>query len=473
MFSNTRNQQDVSLPGEMIIQAPQNRDATELIEHYVSVINTLKQDIRVLKEEIEHHKKMHGEISDSLEEFFTIQKASEIITQHLEYEYIASSLIDLCRRVITVKAGAVALFIEDKLQLVHDHYRTEFSQLLEWMREEGFLDWIWDHQETFVIPVEEFIGLDIPLFKTGSLVISPLFNNGHRLGVLILYTEKEQKNFSLRDLELINLLGMQGAIAIQYTKIFKKLERMHIELQNSQANLMQAVKMATVGELAGGVAHEINNPLQIILGKIQIAMMGNISQDTLKVIEMQALRIATIVRGLLMLAKEEPNRASDFVEINPLIMNTLKLIKGQIEKRNIVIETNLADRLPVISASSVYLQQILLNFFLTAKKLMSKGGTLRIETAHTPDNRIVIRIADTGQPYSEEEIEEILHPFKNPERKSQGQMNLNLVVSVQMIRDIQGDVHIYSSDNGNTIEIEIPVQLNIGNSHEGQMANSA
>ncbi len=473
MFSITRKQQDVSSPEDLVFTPGSSPDAAELIEHYVSTITKLKQDIRKLKEELEYHKKLHGEISDSLEEFLTIQKATEIITQHMEYEYIATSLLNLCRRVIDIKAGKVVLLMDDTWKFIPEDHSEEFTRLVERMNEEGFLEWIWERQETFVIPVEEVIGLDVPFFATGSFVLSPLYNNGNRLGILILYTEKEQMHFSLRDLELINLLGMQGAIAIQYTTIFKKLERMHIELKNSQASLMQAVKMATVGELAGGVAHEINNPLQIILGKIQIAMMGNVTPDTLKVIEMQALRIATIVRGLLMLAKENTSHNSDLVEINPLITSTIKLIKGQIEKRNIVIKTRLAERLPIISTSAVYLQQILLNFFLTAKKLMAKGGELVVETRQVDDNKILIRIQDTGHPYSPEEIAQILNPFQNPEKSSGNQMNLNLVVSVQMIRDINGDVRISSSEKGNTIEIEIPVQLNIGNSHEGQVANSA
>ncbi len=474
MFSTTKNHRDVAVPStDLIVEPNGEQDPTVLIEQYVSIINKLKQDIRLLKSELEHHKKLHGEISDSLDEFLTIQKASEIITQHMEYDYIAGALLDLCRRVIQIEAGTVALLLNDQWQIIYNDNRDCFEQLITRMEEESILDWIWEHQETIVIPVEEFIGLDVPLFTEGNIVLTPLHNNGKRLGVLILYTRKDQSHFSLRDLELINILGLQAAIAIQYTKIFKELERMHIELKNSQANLMRAVKLATVGELAGGVAHEINNPLQIILGKIQIAMMGNTSPDTLKVIEMQALRIATIVRGLLMLAREDQNKASDFIEINPLITNTLKLIKGQIEKRNIVIETRLAERLPVITANAVYLQQIFLNFFLNAKKLMARGGRLSVETVHTEHNTILIRIQDTGQPFRPEEIEEILSPFKNPGRMNNGQLNLNLVVSVQMIRDIQGEVRIHSNEEGNTIEIEIPVQLNLGNRHEGTMANSA
>ncbi len=475
MFSTSKNHRDVAIPStELIIEPSGEQDPAVLIEQYVTIINKLKQDVRRLKAELAHHKKLHGEISDSLDEFLTIQKASEIITQHMAYDYIAGALLELCRRVIQIEAGTVALLLDDQWQIIYPEHQESFQQLITRMEEEGILDWIWEHQETIVIPVEEFIGLEVALFTDGNIVLTPLHNNGKRLGVLVLYTRKDQSHFSLRDLELINILGLQAAIAIQYTKIFKELEQMHIELKNSQANLMRAVKLATVGELAGGVAHEINNPLQIILGKIQIAMMGNTSPDTLKVIEMQALRIATIVRGLLMLAREEQNKASDFIEINPLITNTLKLIKGQIEKRNIVIETKLAERLPVITANAVYLQQIFLNFFLNAKKLMApRGGRLVVETLYTDQNTILIRIQDTGQPFKPEEIEEILAPFKNPGRMGNSQLNLNLIVSVQMIRDIQGDVRIQSSEAGNTIEIEIPVQLNLGNRHEGTMANSA
>ena len=472
MFSNFRNHQDVDIFVQDLkgrINSSEELDA--IVENYISLVNRLKEDIHTLKQELEYHKKLHGDLSYSLDEFLTIQKASEIITQHLEYDKIVASLLKLCTRIIRYESGNVILKEGDQWIVVLDNHRHAFFRLSQAMMEEGILEWMWEHQQSIVVPLHEFmISKELDL-TDGNLVITPLMVNDNRIGMLFLHTQKDQSQFSLRDLELINLLGMQTAIAIQYTRLFKDLEKTHTELKKSQAQLMQAVKLATVGELAGGIAHEINNPLQIILGKIQVAMMGNNSQDTLKVVEMQALRIATIVRGLLMLAKENKQQASDLVEINPLIVNTLKLVRGQIEKRGIEIELKLADKLPVITANSVYLQQILLNFFLTAKKQLTQGGKLRIETTLREDEMIEIHIHDNGEPLDSNDVANALVPFS----VSGSQHNLSLMVSVQMIRDIGGEVDIQSSpENGNTIIIRIKknVQFQSG-SDDGSLATIA
>ncbi len=473
MFSHFRNHQDVDiLVHDLKDKAFTSGEIDAIVENYISLVNRLKEDIHALKQELDYHKKLHGDLSYSLDEFLTIQKASEIITRHLEYDKIVASLLKLCTRIIRYEAGNVVLKEGDRWIVVLPEHRDDFLKLSEAMLEEGILEWMWEHQQSIVVPLHEFIIHKALSLKEGNLVITPLVINDNHIGMLLLFTRKEQSQFSLRDLELINLLGMQTAIAIQYTRLFKDLERAHTELKQSQAQLMQAVKLATVGELAGGIAHEINNPLQIILGKIQVAMMGNHSQDTLKIVEMQALRIATIVRGLLMLARENKQQASDLVEINPLIVNTLKLVRGQIEKRGIEIELKLAEKLPVITANAIYLQQILLNFFLTAKKQLSRGGKLTIQTRMAADDFIEIRIHDTGDPLDANDVANALVPFSVT---SGTQHNLSLMVSVQMIRDIGGEVDIQSSpDAGNTVMIRIKknVQFQSGRD-DGALASMA
>ena len=463
MFSSQNNHQDVDMAShQLYLTDLKEGDIDAIMERYVALINRMKSEIQYLKTQLAYHKKLHGELSDSLDEFLTIQKASEIITRHLDYSKIARALLDLCRRVFPFQQGNVLLHLSGKWEAVLKDAGVPFEKLLDVLVEEGIVDWIWENHQTIVIPGQDFFLEKDVKFPVENLVISPLAVNENRMGLLILNTNRNQSEFSQRDLDLINLLGVQAAIAIQYTRLYKDLEKTHQELKNSQAHLIQAIKLATVGELAGGIAHEINNPLQIILGKIQVARMGHTSPDVFKVVEMQALRIATIIRGLLMLAKENTSQASDFIEINPLIMNTLKLVQGQIEKRGITIQTKLAKNLPVVTANSVYFQQILLNFFLTAKKQMSKGGTLFIETRLVDDKWIEIRLEDTGEPLDSQTIANALQPFSQMGLPGNMQTNLGIMVSVQMIRDIGGDVEIKPRQpQGNIIQIRIPKELKL------------
>jgi two-component system NtrC family sensor kinase len=237
--------------------------------------------------------------------------------------------------------------------------------------------------------------------------------------------------------------------------LYKKLEKTHEALKNSQTRLMQTIKLATVGELAGGIAHEINNPLQIILGNVQMALMGLKPEESLKVVETQAMRIANIVRGLLSMARQNTKSQNEYLEINSLITATLGMVRGQIEKRGIELRLNLAEKLPLVHGSSIYFQQILLNFILHSKKQIGQNGIISICSKMVDEDLIEIELTDSGVRMPEEYVRKIFDPFGDIDNSSE--MNLGLTVSVQMIQDIGGTVQIDSpKGEGNRIVIKIP-----------------
>ncbi len=427
-----------------------------IIEHYLSLMNHLKQDINGLREDLSEHKKIRGEISDSLEEFLSIQKLSSIITQSQSHQQIAQTLDDITQKVIAHDDFELFFLENDELEPVNKKPKSDFLMLLKSIQEEGILDWLWEQGHPIVVPVNDFLIYDKLHFKTGNIIISPMILNNKGTGVFLFYSKKEQANFSLRDLELLNILTQQAAIAIQYTNIYKKVERTHEALKKSQHQLMRSLKLATVGELAGGIAHEINNPLQIIMGNIQVARMGHKVEESLKVVEAQAMRIANIVRGLLNMARQNNIESnSDYVEVNSLIMSTLNLVRGQIEKRNIEINMDLGKKIPVLKCSSVYFQQVLLNFILHSKKQIGQDGRLDISSRIDENDWIHIEINDSGAALPPEYVKKVMDPFSDLENTAE--MNLGLTVSVQMIRDLGGVVKIQSAkESGNKIIIKIP-----------------
>ncbi len=432
---------------------------SDLVEEYALRIKKLEEENSALSDQLSHYRKLHGQMSDSINESLTIQKASEIITQHLEYDKIASALLELCSRILKFSDGNIFLASGNSWNAILPNENPDFQILLNNLSEEGIIDWILDQNRTVVIPSEELLQSDQLQSRQGTLVLAPLSVNKKKLGILVLKTDIAQDDFSKQNLQLLKILSLQAAIAIQYTRLYKNLEETHHNLENSQANLMHAIKLATVGEIAGGIAHEINNPLQIILGKIQIAKMGKMTPDTFQLLEMQALRIATIVRGLLTLARRGDSNGDTAVDFRYLVENTIELIRNQIEKRNITIQVSLASRLPAIWGNSIFLQQILLNFILSAKKRMVGGGEIRITAAVNQDGVLEVEIADNGPSLASNIIASILDPFASVGSSREAEAHFGLLISVQMIREIGGDITIKTVEpQGNIVSILMPIK---------------
>lgn len=426
-----------------------------VFENYLALVQGLQADLSGLRNELAYHKRVHGEITDSLDEFFTIQRLSSIITEKLEYDQIVSNLDDISEKVIPQISSQVFLTDEEPILAVKEPRNSDFDLILNEMLEEGILEWLWEQAKPIAIPMSDFVITDQLEIGSGTIVIAPMLQGQAGMGIYLIHTGKDQAEFSSRDFQLLNILTQQTGVAIQYTRLFKKLEKTHEALKKSQTKLMQTIKMATIGELAGGIAHEINNPLQIILGNIQMAMMGLKVDDSLKVVESQAMRIANIVRGLLSMARQNSVSKTEFIEINPLIMTTLNLVRGQIEKRGIKFDIRLDQSLPLVRGSSVYYQQIFLNFVLHSKKQINQDGKISIRSYLEDEDHISIEITDSGIPMPDEYIQKILDPFHDLDNVSE--MNLGLAVSVQMIRDIEGTVQIVSDQEaGNKIKITIP-----------------
>lgn len=443
----------------------------QLVEEYALRTKKLEQQVQALKAKLSHYRKLQGEMSDSLNEILTIQKVSEIITEHLDYDKIALSLIELCARVVRFTAARLDVCFDDAWKGICGNaddmeacaggspVAEDFDLLRKNLLEEGIVDWIWKQNRAIVVPLKELLVHDQLRLKEDNLIVSPLCISGKGLGILMLLTDKKQEDFLQKDLQLVQILSLQAAIAIQYTRMYKNLEKTHTDLENSQANLLRAIKLATVGEIAGGVAHEINNPLQIILGKIQIARMDTVSKETLEVLEMQAMRIATIVRGLLTLAQRGNDKRSDFIDIKSIVESTLGLIRSQFEKRGVRITLAIDANIPGSWGNSVYLQQILLNFLMNAKKRVSAGGEVKILARSPEKTTIQIVIGDSGPAIPEVVIANVRDPFSTISSSQETDAHFGLVISAQMMREIGGDIEIGTDQEFcNKVTILIPVR---------------
>lgn len=422
-----------------------------IIEHYLSVVSQLKKDLNLLKEDLSEQRKIDGDFADSLEEFQYIQKLSLIVDQNWEPARIFEYLKEIVQKIFPFRQSEIFLFDQENFTAVSGKSSNDFQLIIKCAIEEGILKWLWEQGHPIVVPLTDFIVYDQLRRKKGNVIMVPV----QKRGVFILLTEKEQSKFSVRDLELLNVITQQAGLAIQFQQLSQMLERKSQDFKKFQSRLISLSKLATIGELAGGIAHEINNPLQIIMGNIQMARMGHRTEESLEIIEKQSLRIANIVRGLLNMSKPNQDTAKEFLEINPLIVNTLNLVRGQIEKRNIEIKLDLEKSLPITQCGSIFFQQIMLNIILHAKMQIGQNGTMNIISRSENREWIVIEVIDSGIPFPAEYIDRVMNPFADLDHSSEA--NIGLTVSIQMVRDLGGEVKIdWDKKIGNRILVKIP-----------------
>jgi len=384
----------------------------KIIEKYLERIQQLEQEKKQLEDELFNYKELHGEITSSLDEFVAMQKLSEIINSTLDENVISKSLLKLIGQVVPVKSAAVFLTLGNERRSFPDTVDEKLNNIFTGLEEDGILNWLYEKKSSIVLPIED---LAIPMEKnweSQNLLLIPLvcFNEG--IGGVIAFSEKPEDSYSNKDFELLNMLGFQAATVFHHTKTYRNLHQTHEELKQSQNSLLSTTRLAAVGELSGGVAHEINNPLQIILGNIQLAQLKGDNSESLKVISEQATRISNIVKGLLNFVRQDyTDIYNEFVVPSHILTKTFELIRGQFDKLSIKVDfTNLKETAP-INLNSNYLQQIFLNLLLNAKNNLLNGGELIVET-QDEDAYILIRIKDSGEPMSQEFIARAKDPFK-------------------------------------------------------------
>ena len=219
-------------------------------------------------------------------------------------------------------------------------------------------------------------------------------------------------------------------------------QRTH-ELQAAQAQLVRTEKLAALGRLAAGIAHEVNNPLQPILNCLEVAIEdiergNNVDAEVLRVAEREVQRIKSIVTRLLDFARPS---TSDKVALNlhELIDEILTLTNKQLERMCIEPLVQLESSSP-LTGNPNQIKQVLLNLVLNAMQAMPNGGRLRIHT-YDKEGGVAIEISDTGVGMNEETIAQIFEPFYSTKDDGTG---LGLAVSYGIIQGHGGEIQVES-----------------------------
>jgi two-component system NtrC family sensor kinase len=230
--------------------------------------------------------------------------------------------------------------------------------------------------------------------------------------------------------------------------------------QEKLAELMQTSKLASIGRLAAGVAHELNNPLTAILGNAQYirdSLRDPEASQQLKIIEAQAQRAARIVRSLLSFARNRP-QARSLTDLNDTIRNTVELINYQLHADGISLTQELDPALPWIEADSSQLQQVILNILVNAHQAIKSCcgyGAIKIATAAN-DKVVRFSCTDDGPGIATQILKDLFKPFVTTKGDGEG-TGLGLSICYQIISEHDGRIWVETEPGkGSTFFFELP-----------------
>jgi two-component system NtrC family sensor kinase len=235
------------------------------------------------------------------------------------------------------------------------------------------------------------------------------------------------------------------------------------EKERTQKQLIQSEKLAALGIVAAGIAHEVKNPLAIIIQGVDY-LKSSTGSDThlvevINKINKSAFRADSIIKGLLSFTRQMPIQAQQ-VDIGPVIEETLSFIEHQLKLKHIRLVTQFSPDLPKVTIDINQIKQVFLNILLNAIDAMQDGGTLTISAdpagSAPAERRLQIIVADTGCGISTDTLEKVFDPFYTT-KDSTGNAGLGLSITKGIIDKHHGTVRIESEiDKGTKVIIGLP-----------------
>ena len=294
--------------------------------------------------------------------------------------------------------------------------------------------------------------------KLEARLVVPSFSSDRLLAFLVMGSKRSGEPYTTDDIAMFSGLANQGALAIENALVFE-------ELRQNEANMIQSEKLASLGQLASGMAHEIHNPLTIISGEAQLFLARFQGQNErvdamLKSIVEECQRAADITRRILRFAKPAPvvSRLSELVpvDLGSILEDSLTLARYQVKMERVECKLELPEGLPKVRGNQNQLQEVFLNLILNACQAMGeKGGTLTLSGASTNGRQVELAVSDTGPGIPSNKLKKIFDPFYTTKQAGTG---LGLFVCQRIVQSHGGIIEVMSTEGrGTRFTIRLPL----------------
>ncbi|MBV9790179.1 MAG: GAF domain-containing protein, partial [Chloroflexi bacterium] len=317
----------------------------------------------------------------------------------------------------------------------------------------------WSEKLRYVSGHRRIVNLDQEYITqtTGGrpVLLVPLVTPDDIVGCLVLLSTP-QFSWSNDNTRLLQTFAAQAALALYQARLIARLK-------SSQVRVVQSERLAAIGTLSAGVAHEFNNLLAGISGIAQLALITNTPEDqrsSLDTIAKAAQQGSSITRGLLTFSRRlEPKR--ELADIHSAIEPVLLMLQAEFRRANIVIERNFAE-VPLLECDIGMLSQVMLNLLTNAIDAMyPDGGTLTIDL-YQEDNSVILSVGDTGSGIPEHIRDKIFEPFVSSKNDSNAKLHggtgLGLAISYGVIAEHGGTITVNDCEGkGTKMTIRLPL----------------
>lgn len=411
-----------------------------------------------------------------VEQFRALVEAGMVLSKELSLESVLRKIAELACKVLGAKYGAVGMLNEDGGGLsqfitvgideevasrigplpvgkgilgavVREAKPLRLKDLTNDPRSHGFPK----HHP----PMRSFLGV-------------PIVSKGKVFGNLYLTEKQGAEEFSKEDEAVAVTLAAQAAIAVENVSLYEEVRRSYEQLKRSQDLLLRQEKLASLGRLAAGLAHEINNPLSSVAGFAE-ALQRRAQSERLKgldefqdvseylaFIQEEVARASAIVRRLLDFARQrEPS--FEVLDLSSLIRDTVALIRRQAAVANKRIALDIAPGLPPVQADRQMLQQLMLNLVTNALDAIDGEGEVWISALSTPEH-VEVLVRDTGCGIPPEHLAKVFDPFFTTKEVGKG-TGLGLAICQGIMEQHGGSIEVRSDGvgKGTTVAICLPM----------------
>ncbi|MFQ5611658.1 MAG: GAF domain-containing protein [Anaerolineae bacterium] len=417
---------------------------------------------------------LYDEINMRIQELTSLNEIGQALTSSLNLQEILTLITARSTQLLDVAATSVVLRDDERREVWFAAASGEGSEQVLGVRMnlgQGIAGWVAAEGEPVIVPdvrqddrffpdIDEESG-----FTTRSILCVPLQTKGRTIGAIEVMN-KRHGTFAEEDLRRLTALAAPAATAIENARLYEDLREGIHRLEETQAQLIQSAKLAAVGELAAGVAHEINNPLTSIIGLARILLEDTPHDDPhfddVFTIDREADRARVIVRSLLDFARvSQPQRTS--TNFNQLVEEAIVLVYTKSVRHRIRLEKRFAD-LPLIPLDTNQIKQVVVNLLNNAIYAMPQEGTLTLSTGLRNDGSgagdglaVVFQVEDTGVGIEPAIIDKIFDPFFTTKEVGQG-TGLGLSVSYGIIDRHGGRIEVESEPGqGAKFTVILPV----------------
>ena len=401
------------------------------------------------------------------EELSALIEINRVVTSSLELDEVLEATIQGIREILHVEAGSLVMVDEETGRLV---FRKTFSPERGWIAGrtiqpgEGIVGYVAESGDSklvndverdphFLAEVDEEAG-----FTSREILCVPLRVRDRVLGAISVINKLGGK-FTEQDLELLQAMAASVAVAVDNANLYRELADFADELERSQAQLIQAEKMAAIGRLAASVAHEINNPLQAIHNSLHLSLHERLGEEKrlryLTMAQAEVQRLIEIVQRMLDFYR--PSRGGVVpTHVNGVLENVLALAQKRLQHGNIRVHTDLKADLPLVPMVSDQISQVVLNIVINAVDAMPSGGDLWLETGLSKDGEwVLVSFRDTGPGMSADQMANLFEPFYTTKSDGTG---LGLAISYGIIERHGGEIEVQSpSSEGAMFVVRLPV----------------